>query len=503
MLKSIDNFINSTTMYKLVLYALLALFSASIILSLRGALQYSVVELLYSALILLLTCFIANELISRLLKAPVNIESWAITALILLFLFQPARSIQDVYVLISAGVIAMLSKYILALNHKHIFNPAAFAAFALSFTPFSVALWWIGTPYFSLLVLILGLAVVRKIRKYSLLFSFVFSALLSSSILGSIIGELSWDFIIQVILSGPLIFLGTIMLTEPLTLPPKRHLQIAYGVIVGSLQAIPFNIGPIYSTPEMALIIGNIFSFIVSPKTKLFLNLSSVQKIAAKTYEFTFNQTPDNFQPGQYMEWTLQHSRPDMRGVRRYFTIASSPLGKHLKIAIRFFDKSSTFKNALIALKNQKQIIASQLAGDFVMPPSTSQKLVFIAGGIGVTPFVSMIRYLLDAGQKREITLLYFNRMEEEIAYKELFESASVIGLKTIYSLTGTENLPENWPGKKGRLDKKMLTESVSDYKNCLYYLSGPTELVRNYKKILLDCGISKKMIRTDYFPGF
>lgn len=503
MLKIIDSFINSTTMYKLVLYALLILFAASLLFSLTGVLSYGAPILIYSAAILLFVCFITNELLSRILKAPVNIESWSITAMILFFLFKPVESLQDFYVLIISAVIAMLSKYIFAYNRKHIFNPAAFAAFALSFTPVSVALWWAGTPYFFPIVLIVGMAVVRKIRKFSLFFAFIIAGSVGTFIFGLFSGNLNLDLYAQVFLSGPLLFLGTIMLTEPLTLPPKRRLQIIYGSIVGLIQAVPFSIGMIYSTPEMALVIGNLFSFIVSPKSKLFLTLSSKQKIAADTYEFTFGAGNLKFQAGQYLEWTIPHSRPDIRGVRRFFTIASSPFDNQLKIAIRFFEKSSSFKKTLMDLKKDQTITASQLAGDFVLPSNRDQKLVFIAGGIGVTPFVSMIRYLLDTNQKRNITLFYFNRTQEEIAYKNLFDTADKIGLKTVYSLTDTQHISQAWQGKQGRLDKKMLSQEVPDYEKCLYYLSGPSALVGSYKKILLDNGIKRDKIRTDYFPGF
>lgn len=503
MLKAIDNFINAVTMYKLVLYSLLILFAASVLFSLLNYLTYTVVELFSSAIVLLIICFLTNELMSRVLKAPLNTESWTITALILFFLFKPAESLEDYYVLIASAVLAMLSKYIFALNRKHVFNPAAFAAFALSFTPFSVALWWVGSPYFSPIVLVLGLTIVRKIRKFSMFFAFIFSGLIGTSVLGQMSDGLSLQLYQQVFLSGPLLFLGTIMLTEPLTLPPKRNLQIIYGSIVGLGQALPFSIGMIYSTPEMALIIGNLFTFIVSPKSKLFLSLNSKQKIATDTYEFTFNSPNFKFQAGQYMEWTIPHARPDIRGVRRYFTIASSPLDKKLKIAIRFSQKSSSFKKTLIDLKSSQTVIASQLSGDFVMPSNQDQKLVFIAGGIGITPFVSMIRYLIDINQQRDITLFYFNRLQDEISYRKLFGSAEKVGLKTVYSLTDKERVPQDWHGKRGRLDKKMLTDEVPDWKNCLFYLSGPNALVSSYKKILLDSGIRPNSIRTDYFPGF
>ena len=90
-----------------------------------------------------------------------------------------------------------------------------------------------------------------------------------------------------------------------------------------------------------------------------------------------------------------------------------------------------------------EEIMAGQLAGDFTLPRDKKKKLVFIAGGIGVTPFRSMVKYLSDRGEKRSVVLLYSNRTTAEIAYRDIFdEAARTIGLKTIYAITGAGETP-------------------------------------------------------------
>lgn len=505
MIHLIDNFLNAITMYRVVQFGLIALALISLVFSAAGTLFYNPISLIVSLLILSVTCYISNFLFSKLLKAPTNNESYLITALILFFIYLPATTIHDALTLFLAGTIAMASKYIFAFNKRHIFNPAAFAAFILGVFGNGNALWWIGSGILLPFVIIIGLLIVRKIRRFHLFFSFLISSIVSISVFG-IMSHISLQtWLLDAFVSWPLLFFATVMLTEPLTTPPTKKLQMIYGAFVGLLFGAQFQIGPIYSTPELALLIGNIYSFLVSPKEKLFLHLREKQKIAQNVYEFIFSTSQKiNFHPGQYFEWTLPHKRPDLRGNRRYFTIASSPTEKDLRLGVRISSNSSSFKTKLLNLSEEDTLVASHLAGDFTLPKNPTQKLVFIAGGIGVTPFRSIIKFLIDTKEKRSITLFYINKHESDIAYKELFEKArDTFGLKIIYVLTDTEHVPTDWKGKVGRIDENMIKQEIPDYHERLFYLSGPNAMVDAYKKLLANVGVPMKRIITDYFPGF
>ena len=171
-------------------------------------------------------------------------------------------------------------------------------------------------------------------------------------------------------------------------------------------------------------------------------------------YDFIFAKPHLKFEPGQYLEWTLGHERTDSRGNRRYFTIASSPTEPNLRLGVKFYDNPSSFKKKMLAMEPGDEIMAGQLAGDFILPRDPEKKLVFIAGGIGITPFRSMVKYLMDRGEKRLIALLYSNRTVSEIAYRDVFdEGARMIGLKTIYAITGAGETPPEGNGHKGHID--------------------------------------------------
>jgi ferredoxin-NADP reductase len=280
----------------------------------------------------------------------------------------------------------------------------------------------------------------------------------------------------------------------------EAHLWSNYGLLF-----IPqLHVGSIYSTPELALVIGNIYSYIVSPKQKVGLKLRRKSKIASDIVDFVFRPSQKLiFEPGQYMEFTLAHAKPDSRGNRRFFTLASSPTEENLHLGVRFYANSSSFKKALYRIDGRAKIMAGQVGGDFTLPKDPRQKLVFIAGGIGITPFRSMLKYLLDMNQRRDIVLLYANRTADEIAYKDILgEAQTKLGIKALYTLTSRKAVPRNWRGLVGRIDEHMIQTVVPDYEERTFYLSGSLEMVRAYEHILKNMRVKNGQIKKDYFPG-
>ncbi len=470
--------------------------------------------LVFSTLLILGVCYGVNLLFAKIYNAPTNSESYFITALILALIITPPTTLSDInYLLfiIFASVLAMASKYILAIGKKHIFNPAAIAVAITALTIGQSATWWVGTASMAPFVLVGGLLITRKIKRFDLVLSFIGIFLLSSIIIRahgiSDIVDIVWNLIT----TSPLLFFSFIMLTEPLTTPPTQGLRMGYGAFLGAIFSPLVHIGNIYSTPELALLVGNIFSYIVSPKKKLILKLKEKTKIAEDTYDFAFKEDTQNtnykFTPGQYLEWTLAHKNSDTRGNRRYFTIASSPEEKEVRIGVKFYPESSTFKKALLSMQKDEVIVASQLAGDFTLPKDTNQKLCFIAGGIGITPFESIVNDLLEkkeTKQKRNIVMFYSNRTIKDIAYANTFERArKELNMNTIYSLSDEKSIPKDWAGDRGFITMETIKSKLQDYKDRMFYISGPHSMVEAFEQTLKELGIPKSHIKIDYFPGF
>lgn len=209
------------------------------------------------------------------------------------------------------------------------------------------------------------------------------------------------------------------------------------------------------------------------------------------------------FTSGQFLEYTLSHSHADSRGIRRFFTIASSPAEKLILLTTRFSEKGSTFKRALSEMRLGEEIIASRVSGEFVLPRDANTKLVFIAGGIGITPFRSIVKYMRDTNQSGDIILLYGAKIEADLVFRNMFDEAEKrFGMKNIYALSDAA-APSGWKGRKGFIDETLIKEEVPDFLERTFYVSGPEPMVRNMEKTLSAMGIARAKIKRDYFPGY
>lgn len=487
----LESFVNRTTMYRLVLYGLSLIAAAGFVLTAFGVFSWSISSMALSLGLLLLSCWIANAFFSRIYGTTTSVESIWITALILFLILAPPSSVGDALLIFITGLIAIISKFVLSLDRKHIFNPAAIALVIMSFAGSGLASWWVGSKFLLPIVAFVGYLIVRKIHRFDVLWSFV-GAAFGVTILFVVLGMPLGSALTSLVISGPLVFFATIMLTEPLTMPPTRGLRIVYGLIVGGLYASQFHSGIISMSPHLALVAGNLYSYAVSSKQRLIMRLRSIERLSANVYEFVFRPNQRlAFAAGQYLEWTLPHARPDAGGNRRYLTIASSPTEPDIRIGVRIDKHPSSFKRALLSMKGNSTMVATSLSGDFTLPKNPKRKLLFIAGGVGITPFTSMLRYLHATKKRRDIVLIYAASREEDLAYRELVEEASrEIGLRVIY-LVGQ------------RMNAEAVRKYIPDVAERQAFISGPDAMVASYQELLTDAGVSVRDIKTDYFTGF
>ncbi|HET9111026.1 MAG TPA: oxidoreductase [Ktedonobacterales bacterium] len=503
-LRLVDGFLDRITMYRLLLYVLLAYIGVAALLAFAHLLSFSPIALLASTAFLALIAWAANTLLGWIFRVPTNVESSIITALILALIIDPAKTSNDWQFLGWAAILAMASKFVLSLWNKHIFNPAAIAVVITAFALGDTASWWVGSASMIPVTLIGGYLIVRKVRQEGMVGVFLLAAVLATCAVSALMGLPLTSELRLLVIESPLFFLGSIMLTEPLTAPPTQRLRYIYAALVGALIVPQIHLGALYSTPELALSVGNVYSYIVSPKRKLALRLRKRTRLAPDILEFVFRPAQRlAFEPGQYMEFTLGHQKPDGRGNRRYFTLASSPTEDQMRLGVRFYPQGSSFKRALARMDGRTDLLAGQIAGDFTLPRDPNRKLAFIAGGIGVTPFRSMLKYLIDTRQGRDIVMLYANRAPQDIVYQDvLSEAEKRLGARVVHTLTDPAMVPNSWQGAQGRVDAQMIAATIPDYRNRTFYLSGPPEMVRATAEALGTLGVRRSQIKRDYFPG-
>lgn len=326
--------LGAVSMYRLVLTALGTLTLVALVLSLFELVGPNPAEIAVTLAVLSFVVAASDAAAQRILKLPARIESSLVTAAILLFVLQPSLDLPALGGIALAGLIASVSKYLIAWRGRHIFNPAAFGAAVVALTPLAHASWWVGTPAMSIAVAVLGLAVLWRTEKMRVVLVFLLVAVGASVIRQGMqaASQPGVEFDVLgaaslALLQFPLLFLGVFMLSEPLTLPPRRHQQFAVAIVVGVLAGWPVSIAGVVSLgTERALLIGNLLAFAFALRTAVRLTFRGRALITPTVNELTFETRGRlAFIPGQYLEIDVPHRHPDARGSRREFSIVSTP----------------------------------------------------------------------------------------------------------------------------------------------------------------------------------
>jgi glycine betaine catabolism B len=503
--------IKRASMYRLALYYLIGLLAMSAIYGLFGWIAEKPLSILETAAGLLVATIAADFALSKLFGVWTDHESAAITALILALIAGPASLTSEsarFAAIASSGAFAMAAKYLLAYKRQHLFNPAAVGIFLSSIVFKEYASWWVGQPVLLPAVALGGILLVWKVRRFKLVG--VFLGAFAAMVFGSALFQgMPIDSALRnigfVFFHTEALFLAAVMLTEPKTSPKNFAAEAAYAVIVAFFMIPQLSILSINSSPELALMAANVFAFFASPKGRHLLTLKEKKELGNGLSSFTFD-LPRGFrhEPGQYADFALPLRPGDGRGARRAFSIASSPTEGEILIAARFPEEPSDYKSALAAMRPGDAILATEVSGEFLLPRDPGEKLAFVAGGVGITPIRSMVKYMIDKGERRDAVLLCSIRSEEDIAFSEVFrEATGSIGLKAAYTLTGTSGGSAAWKGERGRIDAAMLRRSIEDPRARTFLVSGSPSFVAHVRRELRSIGVRSSRIRTDPFQGY
>jgi ferredoxin-NADP reductase len=201
---------------------------------------------------------------------------------------------------------------------------------------------------------------------------------------------------------------------------------------------------------------------------------------------FTFSFKPEGsvrWKAGQYLDYRLGF------GLIKHFTIASAPYEKNINITTIILEKPSKFKQKLLKLKTGDTVYARDIRGKLTLD-NTSLEYVFIAGGIGITPFRSIIWDLVKKEQKTKASLLYANSNNKLAFKKELDEISKQ-----------NPNIKINYFTESQRIKEEEL--SLFDIKKVIFMIAGPPKMVEFYEGILRKLGVSMKNIKSDPFWGY
>jgi ferredoxin-NADP reductase len=220
---------------------------------------------------------------------------------------------------------------------------------------------------------------------------------------------------------------------------------------------------------------------------------------AANIRTFFFRpEKPMHYTAGQFTELYLPHIDPDDRGQKRWFTLSSSPTDELVSITTKFAgEASSSFKRALFSLPTGSEVSLAEAMGDFVLPKLLQTPLIFVAGGIGITPVHSMLTWLAATGEQRPIKVIYGVHSEDEIIFQETFEAANV------HATIVVEQPSAPWGGERGQINAELILGLAKPESDSLIYVSGPEGMVQHLSRELRKLDIKPSQIVVDEFPNY
>jgi len=208
-------------------------------------------------------------------------------------------------------------------------------------------------------------------------------------------------------------------------------------------------------------------------------------------------ERPVRYIAGQFTELHLPHEPADDRGIRRWFTLSSSPTEELLAITTSFStQRPSSFKQQLLTLQPGTTVTLADPMGDFVLPKDPTVPVVFVAAGLGITPVRSIVKWLLDTGERRDIRLLYGSHFSSQLAFRQLFAQYGLASTLLAKQLDGA-------PATVGVLSPDQILTLAQSNSNSLLYVSGPEQFVEATIKTLQTQGIAEHRLVGDYFPGY
>jgi ferredoxin-NADP reductase len=228
------------------------------------------------------------------------------------------------------------------------------------------------------------------------------------------------------------------------------------------------------------------------------MRLVERRREAAGVESFIFEpREPVSWRAGQFLHYVLHHEPTDDRGSDRWFTVSAAPYEGRVMLTTRVTaEQQSSFKKALIALElGSEALEVSDIDGDFVIDPPAggpTSTYVFIAGGIGITPYRAILKQLDHDGADIHATLLYGNR-DRDIPFKAELDALAGrhAGLQIHYLVA-----PE-------KIDEAAIRQYVPDLAAPTFYVSGPEPMVESLHGVLKGMGVAPERLKGDWFPGY
>ncbi len=220
---------------------------------------------------------------------------------------------------------------------------------------------------------------------------------------------------------------------------------------------------------------------------------------------FAFNRPKGfAFKAGQHVEVVLlDPPETDEKGSSRDFSLVNAPSEKELVVATRM--RNSAFKRVLGTAPADFKVGIEGPYGSFTLHQDASRPAIFLVGGIGITPFMSMIKDAMARKLSHRLFLFYSNRRPEDAAFLSELEELALKNKNLIFVpvMTETAKSKQKWEGETNYITLGMVNRYVPERTNAVYYAAGPPQMVAAMRKLLGEAGVSDDDIRTEEFSGY
>lgn len=268
----------------------------------------------------------------------------------------------------------------------------------------------------------------------------------------------------------------------------------AHILLLGStLSASPWAAGYVY------VIIGLYALIVIAKSIKIIrvrrrpFTIAAVDQVTHDTWNLTFEGPKPDFKAGQFMLVALR--RNGTTSESHPYTISASPGSETLSITAKNIgDFSASIKDT----KPGDTAFIEAPYGAFTLDRAPTEKIAFIAGGIGITPFMSMLREMRDTGTHRPVTLLWGNKTEQDIAFRDELEELER-GLSN-FQMIHVMSSQEDWPGEKGFITEDKITRLIPDYAERSFYICGPPVMREKVVPMLQSLGLGRSRIFYEIF---
>jgi ferredoxin-NADP reductase len=228
-------------------------------------------------------------------------------------------------------------------------------------------------------------------------------------------------------------------------------------------------------------------------------------EVAEGTMAFYFGKPSRfDFKPGQSADLTLSSPpETDPEGNTRTFSIASSPFENHLMFATRMRD--TAFKRSMKKVPLGTEVKIESPMGSFMLHKNSAKPAVFLAGGIGITPFVSIVRQADHDRLPHKLHLFYSNRRPEDVHFLEALQmlEKSNPNFQLVSTMTAMPQSKREWTGETGLINQEMLSRHLTNLQGPIYYIAGPPAMVAGLRKMLVGANVDEDDIRTEDFAGY